>query len=318
VQVGTTQFNFSSKSDYSDFTAKSFNFVAGQPEFMKILGQYSFNTFPENVAIFIDFNQNKIFDSTERVLNQPILPPQSNVDVLASTEKQVQIPANATLGATRMRVILSREPILDACANVAFGEIEDYTVNISASANGSAANRQPDFLDFSVKNEKGGAEIRFATQFNKMILSLELEHSLDEKQFDLLKILPNWEMTGLFLHKKPSVGRHFYRLKIQFLNGETIFSAVKTVDFTGLADFSVFPNPSNGNFSFDSEAFLGKSLKIRLLDNRGIIVRTANFSEILEKTTELNFEKILPGAYFLWLQSPETRPIVTKIFVEIP
>jgi cephalosporin-C deacetylase-like acetyl esterase len=318
VQIGTTQFNYSSKSDYSDFTSKTFNFVAGQPEFMKILAQYSFNTFAENVAVFIDFNQNKIFDSTERVFNQPILPPNSQVDVLASTENQVNIPATATLGATRMRVILSRELILDPCANVGFGEIEDFSVNISASANGSSANRQPDFLDFSANNEKGGAQIRFAAQFNKMISSIELEHSLDEMQFDRLKILPNWEMTGQFMHKKPSVGLHFYRLKVQFTNGETIYSNVKKVDFTGLADFSVFPNPSNGTFSIDSEAFLGKSLTIRLLDARGITVRTENILEIAQKTTDFNFEKLVPGVYFLWLESANFRPIVTKFFIEQP
>ncbi len=88
----------------------------------------------ESVGVWIDYNQNGVFDSNEYTfigtgLNQVLT-------------KDIVIPAGALLGNTRMRVVVaaSKEdafteeykcgPLL---ANNPYGEMEDYTVNIVAN-----------------------------------------------------------------------------------------------------------------------------------------------------------------------------------------
>jgi hypothetical protein len=45
------------------------------------------------------------------------------------------VPSNAVLGNTRMRVSMKRSTAPRSCESFSFGEVEDYTVNIVASAN---------------------------------------------------------------------------------------------------------------------------------------------------------------------------------------
>ena len=84
----------------------------------------------EAVAVWIDFNKNGVFDASEKVMDDL-----SDQDTPVSTT--FSVPGTATLGNTRMRVILkyynaTGESVTDPCENTfAFGEVEDYTVNIT-------------------------------------------------------------------------------------------------------------------------------------------------------------------------------------------
>jgi PKD repeat protein len=78
-----------------------------------------------NISVWIDYNQNGVFESPEKLGNLNI-PPTPATGTLAFT-----VPANAPPGITRMRV---REVYyfsdFDACSEQYFGETEDYNVNI--------------------------------------------------------------------------------------------------------------------------------------------------------------------------------------------
>ena len=86
--------------------------------------------FGNSVAIFIDLNQNGLFtDAGERVYVSPaaITGPHTQTGNLT-------IPANATLGITRMRVInveTTAPNSITPCGTYLWGETEDYNVNIT-------------------------------------------------------------------------------------------------------------------------------------------------------------------------------------------
>jgi hypothetical protein len=78
------------------------------------------------VAMFIDFNQNGVFDASERVMFGQT----ATANPVTGT---VTIPVTATLGITRMRVVLREGgtgSTLSACGTYTWGETEDYYVNI--------------------------------------------------------------------------------------------------------------------------------------------------------------------------------------------
>jgi hypothetical protein len=84
------------------------------------------------VSVWIDWNQDTVFDdATERV-------DLTNSSSLVFTGN-VPVPAGALPGSTRMRVRVSYAPgyTMSACGTATYGEVEDYTVSVTASNMGA-------------------------------------------------------------------------------------------------------------------------------------------------------------------------------------
>ena len=84
-----------------------------------------------NVAIWIDYNNNGVFETTERYVNTILVPVSGTVII------PISIPAGAIVGNHRLRVVEvynTALAVLDPCAAYTYGETEDYTISIVASA----------------------------------------------------------------------------------------------------------------------------------------------------------------------------------------
>lgn len=81
-----------------------------------------------NISVWIDYNQNGVFETIEKLGNL-VIPPTPATGSLTFT-----VPAGATTGTTRMRVReVYANSNFDACSNYTYGETEDYNVNILSS-----------------------------------------------------------------------------------------------------------------------------------------------------------------------------------------
>lgn len=85
------------------------------------------------VNVFIDYNQNGVFDANERALTTG-----QTTQVIPIVTGGIIIPATALLGNTRMRVILleggtNTTPSCSPLGGFGYGEIEDYTINITVA-----------------------------------------------------------------------------------------------------------------------------------------------------------------------------------------
>ncbi len=114
--------NASAWTSYSDYTSMVASVDPGNSYVLTITTQH--DHWPEiNVAAWIDWNADgDFYDTGEEVYNftgpGPYTP-------------SVTVPANATVGATRLRVRLGYGTTLDPCGEDTYqGEVEDYTVNI--------------------------------------------------------------------------------------------------------------------------------------------------------------------------------------------
>ncbi|MBK0404565.1 PKD domain-containing protein [Adhaeribacter sp. BT258] len=123
---------------YGNYTYLSNNVISGTSSNL-IAITLGNNTGPfGNADIWIDFNKDGIFQSTEKVLSTQF----NGVPRIATGI--INIPSNTSLGITRMRVIYSQTfNLFDPCAsNMWIGETEDYAVNIQP-------NTIPPVSDFS-------------------------------------------------------------------------------------------------------------------------------------------------------------------------
>ncbi len=133
VQIGNIN-RTSGASSYSDFTSTSTNLSTNSSVTITITPTWSGRTFAEAYAVWIDYNKDGIFSNTnERVWSKS-----------ASTDTPVSgtftVPSNASTGTTRLRVAMKYNGIPTPCESFSFGEVEDYTVNITTTTNTSTCN----------------------------------------------------------------------------------------------------------------------------------------------------------------------------------
>jgi chitodextrinase len=129
VVFGTISNTSTGTAGYENFTALSTNVVRGTAYTITITPSWTSTVYKEGYAVWIDYNGNGVFtDAGEKVWTKA-----------ASTTTPVTgtftIPATATLGATRMRVQMNYNATpTSSCQAFTYGQVEDYTVNISLTA----------------------------------------------------------------------------------------------------------------------------------------------------------------------------------------
>jgi chitodextrinase len=135
VVFGTISNTSTGTAGYENFTALSTNAVRGTAYTITITPTWTSTVYKEGYAVWIDYNGNGVFtDAGEKVWTKA-----------ASTTTPVSgtftIPATATLGATRMRVQMNYNAVpTSSCQAFTYGQVEDYTVNITSTARMDEAN----------------------------------------------------------------------------------------------------------------------------------------------------------------------------------
>ncbi len=143
VQLGAIN-NTSGKSAYSNFTSQSANLVAGSSTPIMLTAGFSWATYHENWRVWIDFDKNGVFDASEKVFEGVQNAPAPGTPT-AFFNGTLNIPANAATGSTRMRISMKRGAFADPCEVLSFGEVEDYTVNITGGTPVIYCNTMSDF-----------------------------------------------------------------------------------------------------------------------------------------------------------------------------
>ena len=128
VVFGTISNTTTGGTGYENYTAISTNAVRSTAYTITITPSWTSTKYKEGYAVFIDYNKDGDFaDSGETVWTKA-----------ASTTTPVSgtftIPATATLGATRIRVSMKYNGIPTSCETFSYGQVEDYTVNITSAA----------------------------------------------------------------------------------------------------------------------------------------------------------------------------------------
>jgi chitodextrinase len=128
VQLGTIDNVSTGGTGYTDFTAISTNLAQSSSNTITITPTWTGTVYPEGYAVFIDYNADGDFaDAGETVWTNA-------ASTATSVSGTFTVPAGATLGATRMRVMLMYNAIPVACGTYTYGQVEDYTVVIVSEA----------------------------------------------------------------------------------------------------------------------------------------------------------------------------------------
>ncbi|PIY07626.1 MAG: hypothetical protein COZ18_16480 [Flexibacter sp. CG_4_10_14_3_um_filter_32_15] len=128
VKVGTLNKTSGNNGGYVDFTSSSVTLTQGSSNAITLTPGFSGSTYNEYWKIWIDFNNDGDFnDAGELVYDAGSL----SSTVVNGT---LAIPSNAPTGAKRMRVSMKYNGAQTACETFSYGEVEDYTVNITTAS----------------------------------------------------------------------------------------------------------------------------------------------------------------------------------------
>jgi len=134
-------------SNYSGFVAAP-NLAAGLPiSFSVNAAACGFSGYPSSLGIYIDYNQNGVFDlpAEAAYTNNSFTSSTTGATIISGN---ITIPCTALAGTTRMRIVLTETTTGTApCGTYTWGETEDYDVNIVAGA--------PSFSSVSVNQNTG-------------------------------------------------------------------------------------------------------------------------------------------------------------------
>lgn len=122
--VDISNFSHSSGNDngYADYTSQIINMTKGNDYNVSLTPGFSQGSYSEYWKIWIDFNQDGDFtDIGEHVFSG------NGKSIVAGS---LSIPANVSIGTTRMRVVMKYNSEPPSSGNIGDGEAEDYTVQI--------------------------------------------------------------------------------------------------------------------------------------------------------------------------------------------
>lgn len=125
VGLGGISNTTAANGGYADFTNQTAVIGYGANSIVLSVG-FSGQSYTENWGVWIDFNQNGTFDTSEKVVT-------GSTSSTGNLSYTFTVPTSALEGTTRMRVSMKWNGDPTACETFSYGEVEDYNVTISAN-----------------------------------------------------------------------------------------------------------------------------------------------------------------------------------------
>nr|WP_314490915.1 zinc-dependent metalloprotease family protein [uncultured Chryseobacterium sp.] len=131
VTFGSINNTSTGTAGYENFTSVSTNVTRGTANTISITPVWTSTRYNEAYAVYIDYNGDGDFtDSGELAWSK-------TASQTTPATGSITIPSTATLGSTRMRVMMQYNAVpSSSCGSYTYGQVEDYTLNIVSSVRG--------------------------------------------------------------------------------------------------------------------------------------------------------------------------------------
>ena len=129
IIFGTINNTSNNNNGYANYTNLSTNVTAGSTYTITLRPGYRSTAYRQYWTVYIDYNQNGVLNNTAETVVKI-----STTSTNGGTAN-ITIPATAKSGPTRMRIQMHYgSQVTDPCSAFNYGEVEDYTVNISGGS----------------------------------------------------------------------------------------------------------------------------------------------------------------------------------------
>jgi len=145
VKFGTINNTSTGTAGYENFTSVSTNVTRGSAYTISVTPVWTSTVYSEAYAVYIDYNGDGDFaDSGELAWSK-------TGSTTTPVTGSITIPSTATLGNTRMRVMMQYSSVpSSSCGTYTYGQVEDYTLNIVSSGRGDTLNTKDLVTDMKI------------------------------------------------------------------------------------------------------------------------------------------------------------------------
>ena len=215
------------------------------------------------------------------------------------TFNNLTIPAGHTLTVNNEIVVLgtlTNNGTIDNKGSIAYSAIAGTGTYLGNTALGVKLS------SFTAKATPNIIEIAWATESEENSDKFIVEKSTDGVSFTKMAEVKSKGASSYSVNdNNPSNGVNYYRL-VQFdTNGasETFGPVSANFSLNATSSFAVYPNPTNGNISFNAEGLVG-SVSVALIDMQGRIIHAETVNSISSGEHKVNFKQQPgPGQYIL-------------------
>lgn len=311
VKIDSDEYSSASDNGYGMHidAPVDFNLMRNGIHSMTISPGFSDTKYNENFGVWIDFNQDGLFEDENELVflrigqNEPVT-------------SEILIPEDATLGSTRMRIVMIYEKNPESCTSDdfdEFGEVEDYCVNINKY-------ECPVIDGLKVSNiEETSAKLNwninlnhddYIVEFKEVSSSTWTVIQPDSSSSHLLSDLEECVTYEVRISTKCSVNSLEQFSEILEFKSSCSSNLIEN-QILGIE--SVYPNPFTDNLKIGlTENYTFENLDIDIIDYTGkslISIQTGKIqSDFTIKTNQL-----IPGMYILRLKSAESIIYTQKI-----
>lgn len=235
-----------------------------------------------HLKIWIDFNNNLVFDEDELIFNGPQL-----FSKRAGQSLLLAIPESAIPGPHRMRVRAVYEEIYNqtnftACSDEEYGETHDYNINVLP-----AVTMPVSLLSFDASNKSGSVLLTWVSVSESNLEKYDIEKSTAGIQFSKVASVAarntQDRQTYQWTDETMMSSTQYYRLAIKDKNGHTDYSKVVRVSAVENAgSIRVVPNPVTGKvLSLQTRNIEAGNWSVALFDVQGQKVFITNITTSL-------------------------------------
>ncbi|MEN0004741.1 MAG: GEVED domain-containing protein [Bacteroidota bacterium] len=263
VQIGSIDNNSQScaSGGYENFTAQMTEVAIGNSYPITVYNGPRVYT-EDECGIFVDWNQDGDFDDGEE--NIPV---SGGPSIYTAT---ITPPANALIGATRMRIRITWNQTATSCNIHSYGETEDYTLMITQAL-------PVEYVSFLAKANEKYNTLEWVTETeidNEWFVIERMQPSTNT--FEPIGKIPGsgTSISTLFydwIDWAPLTGKNLYRLKQIDYDGAYDYSDVVAVEWGDASDISVkvFPNPAKGTLYVHSNRAFTNLSEVRVFNSMG-------------------------------------------------
>jgi hypothetical protein len=237
-----------SAGGYADYTAQTAEVMQGSAVALSVTNNADVTTgYPQNINAYFDWNKNGSFeDAGEQYVVMSVK------DVPTTAPISVAVPAGASIGTTRMRIVLAGAdvdgtPVLPTSSGVlAFGEAEDYSITVGAAL-------PVELVDFTSSTDAGTVVLHWktATEINNYGFDVERSNVVagPYKKIDFVPGNGTSNIQHVYSYTDgTAAGRVYYRLKQIDADGAFSYGTPLCVDAAMPGEISLannYPNPFN-------------------------------------------------------------------------
>lgn len=270
----------------------------------EIIAGYASNAFPDFYKIYIDWNQNGLWDTEDEVFV-------TDESIRNGVTGSFSVPKDFVEGTTLMRVIMSYESFGGACddAEYEYGEVEDYCISVF----NNYCNESATLMISSIENTNVNFNISNLSEVSDSIL-------VSFRKKGESTWLSSWGTDSIVLSGLSECTLYEYQYSIMC---DDIVSATSQIDTFKTAcqnqtqnidetQIKVYPNPARDILTLEMDINLVDIEKIRLLHVSGMahspVVKYSN-----DKKVELSLSYLLPGVYLLEIVGKNGIKYVKKV-----